>query len=201
MYKHQWVVVQGIARLRERGYNVSLRLVGAGSGWRRARRLLDSELARSDPDGQFVEVLSSVRHEEVPGLLATADIFVFASSCENMPNTLVEGMAAGLPIACSNRGPMPEVLRDGGTYFDPEDPESIALAIEEVLLDREFRRSISRVAKQYSANYSWQRCAEQTWRFLHASVRESRDMTPCDGSSKACARNLRGHADVGAQER
>ena len=35
-----------------------------------------------------------------------------------MPNTLVEAMASGLPIACSDRGPMPEVLGDGGVLFD-----------------------------------------------------------------------------------
>jgi len=44
-------------------------------------------------------------------------------------NILVEAMASGLPIACSNRGPMPEVLGDAGVYFDPEDPHDIARAL------------------------------------------------------------------------
>jgi glycosyltransferase involved in cell wall biosynthesis len=68
-------------------------------------------------------------------LLLKSDIFVFASSCENMPNTLIEGMAAGLKIACSSRGPMPEVLKDAGYYFDPESPVSISKAIEQIILN------------------------------------------------------------------
>ena len=60
-------------------------------------------------------------------VLKRAHLFVFASSCENMPNTLVEAMASGLPIACSDRGPMPEILRDGGTYFDPENEVTIVV--------------------------------------------------------------------------
>ena len=50
----------------------------------------------------------------MPEYLSKSNIFIFASSCENMPITLIEGMASGLPIACSDRGPMPEVLQDGG---------------------------------------------------------------------------------------
>jgi N-acetyl sugar amidotransferase len=178
MYKHQWVVVRAIARLRERGHNLSLHLVGAGFGWTPALARLERELAYSDPDGEFVEVLGPVGHREIPALLANADIFVFASSCENMPNTLVEGMAAGLPIACSNRGPMPEVLKDGGAYFDPENLQSIAEAIEKIILDREFRTSIASRAEEYSRSYSWQKCAGQTWRFLRASARELESYQP-----------------------
>ena len=84
-----------------------------------------------------MKCLGFVPHDDLPSLLAGADLFVFASSCENMPNTLVEAMAIGLPIACSDRGPMPEVLRDGGVYFDPENPESIAAAIETLIRDPE----------------------------------------------------------------
>ena len=52
---------------------------------------------------------------------------IFASSCESSSCVLIENMASGLPIACSNRGPMPEVLKDGGVYFDPEKPIDILL--------------------------------------------------------------------------
>ena len=68
----------------------------------------------------------------MPEYLSKSNIFIFASSCENMPITLIEGMASGLPIACSDRGPMPEVLQDGGVYFNPEDCKSIVFAIEKL---------------------------------------------------------------------
>lgn len=168
LYKHQWNVVRAMSQLRERGYAVSLTLVGGGSG--KAQQLLDEELRRTDPQQRFVRNIGAVRHEAIPGLLATADLFIFASSCENMPNTLVEPMAAGLPIACSDRGPMPEVLRDGGAYFNPESAQSIADAVQRIVDNTELRVSVAHRAKQYSERYSWRRCAAETWSFLRDNV-------------------------------
>jgi glycosyltransferase involved in cell wall biosynthesis len=169
MYKHQWMVVRAIAALRSRGHNISLRLVGGGSG--KAQQLLDSEIAKIDPDGQFVSISGFVPHQDLAALIADADVFIFASSCENMPNTLLEAMASGLPIACSDRGPMPEVLRNGGVYFDPEDSTSIAAAVESIILNPELRISMAKRAKEYSDDYSWARCARETWEFLRANAR------------------------------
>lgn len=164
MYKHQWQVVRAIAILRRAGHNVRLTLIGGGSG--PAKKLLDAAVASEDPSGDFVEIIDFVPHHEIPRHLAKADIFVFASSCENMPNTLVEAMANGLPIACSNRGPMPEILKDAGTYFDPEKPDSIADAIAKLLSDENLRRTMAAKGNSLSIQYSWSRCAAETWRFL-----------------------------------
>ena len=77
-------------------------------------------------------------------------------------------MAVGLPIACSNRGPMPELLEDGGVYFDPEDSGSIAAAIEKIITHADLRTYIAKRAKALSEQYSWARCAAETWDFLRA---------------------------------
>lgn len=164
MYKHQWMVVEAIADLRNSGFNIDLTLVGGGAG--KALLLLEKQIAASDPHGDFVRQLDFVPQDKLPQLLADADLFVFASSCENMPNTLVEAMATGLPIACSNRGPMPEVLADGGVYFDPEDASSIALAVRQLITDPALRARAGSRAKQLSELYSWSRCADETWTFV-----------------------------------
>lgn len=173
MYKHQWHVVHAIASLRKAGHPVLLKLVGGGSG--RAKVMLDEAIFQVDPEGNFVEVLDAVPHYEIPSHLAKTDIFIFASSCENMPNTLVEAMAGGLPIACSDRGPMPEILQDAGTYFNPEEPASIAQAVEKLILEESFRKSVAEKAKVLSNQYSWERCARETWIFL-AKTRENASM-------------------------
>lgn len=163
-YKHQDVVVRAIGRLRAEGYPVSLTLVGAGAG--RTAASVAEQVARSDPSGAFVTVTDFIAHDLLPEQLAEADLFVFASSCENMPNTLLEGMAVGLPIASSNRGPMPEVLEDGGVYFDPEDESSVATAIASLIDDPELRDVKMRRARELADAYSWQRCADETFGFL-----------------------------------
>ena len=120
----------------------------------------------SDPDQKFVTYYSEVKHSELPVRMCDADLSIFASSCENLPITLLESMATGLPIACSNRGPMPEVLGDAGVYFDPENAVSIANAIEQILSEPDFRSSIAEKAKKRSESYTWNKCADETFSFI-----------------------------------
>lgn len=176
MYKHQWVVVRAIATLRRRGYAVKLTLIGGGNG--QARALLDQAIFAVDPQGEFVRQLSFMPHRGLPEHLANADLFVFASSCEAFGITLLEAMAAGLPIACSDRSSLPETLRDGGVYFDPEDERSIAAAIERLLLDGDLRHVVSTRARQYASSYSWERCAAATWQFVVDIARREISQAP-----------------------
>jgi glycosyltransferase involved in cell wall biosynthesis len=165
MYKHQWIVVEAFSRLRSRGINVKLCLIGGGCG--PAQQLLENAISIYDPHSNFVEQTAFLPHSSLPELLSQAHLFVFASSCENMPVTLVEGMAVGLPIACSNRGPMPDVLADGGVYFNPEDAESISEAIEKIIHSSELRTAIAHRAKELSEQYNWKRCADETFAFIN----------------------------------
>lgn len=167
-YKHQWNVVRGIARLRSKGYNVRLTLTGGGhvDALTGSQKKLDDTLQECDPEGKFVSVLGYVSQSDLPQLLRSADIFVFASSCENMPNTLIEAMSVGLPIACSDRGPMPEVLENAGIYFNPDDAVSIANAVEKYLQDHQLMIDYAQRAHQLSKKYSWVRCARETFSYL-----------------------------------
>ena len=83
-----------------------------------------------------------------------------------MPVTLVEGMSMGLPIASSDRGPMPEILVNGGVYFDPEDENSIAISLERIISTPSLRLQISTKAKTLAKQYSWTRCADETFKFI-----------------------------------
>ena len=61
---------------------------------------------------------------------------------------------------------MPEVLKDGGIYFDPEDESSIFAAIEQIIHGSELRITIAQRAKLLADQYTWARCADETWRFV-----------------------------------
>lgn len=164
LYKYQWEVVEAIAMLRAKGLDIELTLVGGGSG--PAQERLNAAITQYDPEGRFVRQHAFVPHDELTSFLAGADIFIFASGCENMPVTLLEAMAAGLPIASSNRGPMPEVLGDAGIYFNPERADEIAQAVYAFITDENLRTTRAQLARQHAAQYSWQRCAHETWQFI-----------------------------------
>lgn len=168
LYKHQWHVVKAIELLRISGFNIEIDLVGGGTG--KAMRKLDAQLNLSDPQRIFVREFDFVPNNKLPNFYRKADIFIFASGCENMPITLLEGMSSGLPIVCSNRGPMPEVLVDGGLYFNPEDPVNIANTIQKLILDPQFSFDLSKKAKIISKKYTWKRCSEETFAYLIENI-------------------------------
>lgn len=164
MYKNQWNVAEAVARLRNLGFPVVLNLIG--SPRHPAINRLQSCLSRIDPDGDFINYMGVVAFSELHKYYAQADLMVFASCCENMPNILLEGMASGLPIACSDRGPMPEILGDAGTYFNPENVTEIANAIRVLLNSRELRKQQAHKAYERAQHFSWERCAHETFGFI-----------------------------------
>lgn len=162
-YKHHWHVVDAVARLRAEGVPVRLDLIGPPD---RGVARLQASMAKADPDQAFIKWHGAVPYDVLAARYAEADIGLFASSCENMPNILVEGMAAGLPMACSDRGPMPEILGDGGVYFDPENSDTITTALRKLFFDGEARRKMAQASFERAAKFTWHRCAEETFVFL-----------------------------------
>lgn len=163
-YKHQWQVAEAVAKLRAEGLPIALDLMGPA--YPPALQRLQRMLQRVDPEGRTIRYWGAVPYHELHARYAVADLCVFASSCENMPNILLEGMASGLPLACSNRGPMPEVLGDAGVYFNPENPEHIANALRKLLDNPELRLCCANAAYARAKTYSWERCAQETFAFI-----------------------------------
>ena len=162
-YKHQWRVAEAVAQLRAAGVPIVLDLVGpsdAGMG------RLETTLRRVDPGGAFINYCGAVPYEKLDASYRAADLCVFASSCENMPIILLEGMAAGLPIAGSNMGPMPEVLGDAGLYFNPEDAKDITHTLRALIEAPDLRARLARAAYERAQQFSWIRCAHETFGFL-----------------------------------
>ncbi|RPH52586.1 MAG: glycosyltransferase family 1 protein [Desulfobacteraceae bacterium] len=164
LYKHQWHVAEAVAQLIKSGLPVSLALVG--SAYPPALKRLRQKLDKIDPAGESVWYTGEVPYAELHLRYAQADLCLFASSCENMPNILLEGMASGLPIACSNRGPMPQILGNAGVYFDPEKPNDILRAIRTLITSPDLRTRLAQLSFERVQVYSWRRCADETFGFL-----------------------------------
>jgi glycosyltransferase involved in cell wall biosynthesis len=163
-YKHQWNVAAAGARLREKGLPIRIDFVGPGETSSCNR--LQSCLRRLDPNGEFLRYHGPVAYDELHRFYHDSHGFAFASSCENMPNILLEAMSAALPVASSDSGPMPEMLGDGGLFFDPCSPESIAAVMERYLHDVDLRRRCVARAVVRAQAFSWERCAAETFGFI-----------------------------------
>lgn len=172
VYKHQWHVVEAIAKLVNEGFPVTLDLIGPA--YLPSLKRLQTIIQVVDPTEKFIRYHGPVPYLQLPDIYHQADAFVFASSCENMPNILLEAMASGLPIACSNRGPMPEILGDAGVYFDPEQPDEIANAVRQLLENSDLRTRCASGAYEKAKIYSWERCANETFGFINRVAKEFR---------------------------
>jgi glycosyltransferase involved in cell wall biosynthesis len=165
VYKHQWNVVEAVSRIRcQTGLDIALDLVGPS--YAPALRRLVKTMRTYDPHGLWARYRGLVDYSQLNLLYWSADIGIFASTCENLPITLLEMMASRIPIVCSNRGPMPEVLGSAGLYFDPEKPESLANALLTLILSKELCADLANKSYQLSLGYTWQECSRQTLRFL-----------------------------------
>ena len=163
-YKHQWHVVEAVDALRQQGYPLALDLVG--SAYVPSLLRLKTTISRLDPNNEWVCYHGAIPYAKLHQQYAQADLGVFASSCENMPIILLETMGMGLPIACSRQGAMPEVLRDGGVYFDPKNPEDIALALLKLIDSAELRTEKAAASFAIAQEFSWEKCANETFTFL-----------------------------------
>ncbi len=163
-YKHQWHVAEAVSQLRAEGVPVALDLVGAS--YPPALRRLEKTLRRVDVDGAFIRYVGRIPYQSLHEYYLQADLSVFASSCETFGLILTESMSAGLPIACSKRSAMPEILGEAGVYFDPEDSDDIARALRELIDSADLRARLAQASFERSKAFSWERCARETFAFL-----------------------------------
>lgn len=93
-------------------------------------------------------------HEDVSGFLAAADVFVQPSRSEGLPFSLLEAMAHGLPVVCSDVGGMRSAVGDGGRVVPADDPRALATSLRRMARDGDTRRALgeaarSRVAREF----------------------------------------------------
>lgn len=167
IYKNQWTVVEAIGILRMKGYPVELDLVG-GIIFKPAGRKLEVSIQKIDPKNEFIHFHGQIDYEEIDKFYKSADGIIFASTCENMPNILIESMASGIPIASSVKNPMPEFLKKNGFYFDAHKVDSLVSTLCEFLDSPEQRKTNSINALKEASQYSWEAASKKTFDFLYS---------------------------------
>ena len=163
-YKHHTEVVQGFALLsRELQQQYNLVLVGE-TDHPSAAQIATTKDRMCAPGS--VQLLGAVPYPDLPAFYHHAEAILFASSCENCPNILLEGLASGRPVLSSNVMPMPEFGGPGIEYFSPFDPGDIARALRQVLTNPRRAREVAASALAESRRFDWADSATRTWMAL-----------------------------------
>jgi alpha-1,3-rhamnosyl/mannosyltransferase len=132
-------------------------VVAGGRGWRNSE--FERELGRHA--GRVV-VTGFVSDEELVRLYSGAAVFLFPSLAEGFGFPVLEAMACGAPVVCSDRTSLPEVVGDAGLLADPEDDAALAAACERVLSEDGLAERLRERGLERAAGYSWERCANAT---------------------------------------
>jgi glycosyltransferase involved in cell wall biosynthesis len=127
-------------------------IVGDDARWKRA--IVDECLRLGIADQ--VVIVPYVSQALLPKIYAAADLLVMPSNAEGFGLPVIEAMACGTPVVCSQAASLPEVAGDAAVYFDPEDPEDLAESIERLGHSSDLRESLKVKGLQRAKQFTWQ---------------------------------------------
>jgi glycosyltransferase involved in cell wall biosynthesis len=162
-------LIRACRTLRRRGLPHALVIAG-GKGW-----LCDDVFEEAAREGANAVIFTGfVRDEDLPFLYNTADVFAYPSLYEGFGIPPLEAMASGIPVVCSNRASLPEVVGDAAFLVDPEDEREIASALEKVIGDHKLRARLRRAGLARSSLFSWENTARETLSLYESVYRTER---------------------------
>ncbi len=112
--------------------------------------------------GSGVVFVGFVPDADLPALYQNASLYVFPSFYEGFGLPPLEAITYGVPVASSDRTSLKEVLQDAAIYFNPENEEEMAEAIQKGLKDENLRQNIIKNGLKLLKRYSWEKTAAET---------------------------------------
>ena len=121
-----------------------------------------------------------VNDDDLLQLYNACDMMVFPSFYEGFGLPILEAMACGRAVACSNTSSMPEVANAAALLFDPGNLGEIVRAMRDVLLDPELRTRMERLGLHRASLFTWERTAQKTLELYHevAGAKSPSQQTP-----------------------
>jgi glycosyltransferase involved in cell wall biosynthesis len=120
--------------------------------------------------------LGFVPDAELLQLYNACDVFVFPSFYEGFGLPVLEAMACGRAVVCSDASALPEVVDGAAILFDPYAVDEVVRAIADILLDIELRGRMERLGLQRAAQFSWQKTAGRTLEVFHEVMEQARPL-------------------------
>jgi len=116
--------------------------------------------------GEHVQLTGWIGRDELYHLYDRALAFIYPSTFEGFGMPVLEAMAAGVPVACSNIAPLREVGGDTALYFDPLEEDALAAALDRIVSDQALRARLVLTGRERARTFTWERSAARTLEVL-----------------------------------
>ncbi len=166
-YKHNLNVFLAVSELIFEGYDITLTLIGKKDKTQFSK--MQSFLDREKKLNQKIKILGTVPNEKLTKYYKDSSLFLFASTCENLPFILLEAMSFGLPIITSNKKPMKDLVNGKNVLFNSLNVNDIKKSIV-ANMDKNILSKISEKNYQVSKNYTWQNNARESLIFFKQNL-------------------------------
>lgn len=150
-------LVEALQRLRDRGLTIPLVVVGS-KGWLYEAFFKRLEQLEVRHDVHFPGYVIA---EDLPAVYTAATLVVVPSVYEGFGLPVLEAMACGTPVACSDRSSLPEVGGEAAVYWDPYQVDSMAEVIASLWTEAGLAEKMRGLGTEQAARFSWQQAAQQ----------------------------------------
>jgi glycosyltransferase involved in cell wall biosynthesis len=161
-HKNHRAALSALRILRDK-HGLTIELVCTG-GAREGQADLDRQV---EAEHLAVRFLGYCARAELPALYRQAACLVFPSLFEGFGMPVLEAMACGCPVVCSNTTSLPEIAGDAALLVDPVDHEALADGIATILRSPDLRTDLEGRGVRQAARFSWRRHTTETVRVLH----------------------------------
>jgi glycosyltransferase involved in cell wall biosynthesis len=141
-------------------------LIAGGRGW------LYQDLVAEVDKHDSVRLVGFVEDRDLPALYRHAALFAFPSLYEGFGLPVLEAMASGIPVVCSNSSSLPEVAGCAALLVDPLNTDAWAAALSQVLEDEGLRAEMIEQGVLQAARFDWVRSASQLLGVMESLVAE-----------------------------
>jgi glycosyltransferase involved in cell wall biosynthesis len=117
-----------------------------------------------------VEFTGWLERTKLYHLFLKAHAFLYPSTFEGFGLPVVEAMAAGIPLGCSDIEPLRSITGDAALRFDPEDTGAIVHAMHQLTEDEMLRASLTQAGRARAAEFTWDACARGTLEAIYAAI-------------------------------
>lgn len=123
----------------------------------------EKEIGKNFPElKEKIKFLGFIDQQDLPALFQSAEVFCFPSLYEGFGLPLLEAMASGTPVLCSDSSCFPAIAGEAASFFQQNDSREFTKKLFSLIINQEKKMELIEKGKKRAQEFSWEQCAKET---------------------------------------